>query len=589
MTQRSDEQLRELAAIFEMSNAVAFTLDLDSILSKVADTALQQAQADEVSIMLPTEDGAALEIAVARGARREAILGLRIPIDQGIAGWVARHQEMIVLDGEVADARFAPIHPRADIRSSISLPMLVAGSLVGVLNVNATRGRPAFTQSQAKALAVLANIAATAIKTASLYTQTREEITARRRSEEVLRETNRQLELALSKVQQMQQNIVQQERLRALGQMASGIAHDFNNELAMIVGFCELLLNRPEFLSNPEKARSYLQMIRAAAGDATDVVDRLREFYRHRDEAEVPQAVNLNRVVEQAVLLTQPKWKYQAQAKGVTIEVATELEITTPVLGNASELREALTNLILNAVDALPVGGTLTIRTALCEGYAVLQVSDTGTGMSEEVRRRCLEPFFTTKGERGSGLGLSLVYGVVDRHGGTIEIDSHFGRGTTFTIRLPLDRQDEQVGGRSTPRVAASSPRRILVVDDEAQLCRILTEYLAVDGHTVEIAGNGREGVAKFLASCGEAAPSRRFDLVITDLAMPEMSGDQLAQAVKQVAPTTPVILLTGFGEMMRAAGEQPSGVDLVVAKPVSLAALQQALSRVLVELPHLA
>jgi CheY-like chemotaxis protein len=229
----------------------------------------------------------------------------------------------------------------------------------------------------------------------------------------------------------------------------------------------------------------------------------------------------------------------------------------------------------------MPEGGTIRIRTGLREGVAsedqpgspvaphvFLEVSDTGTGMTDEVRRRCLEPFFSTKGERGTGLGLAMVFGIVKRHRGTMDIESTVGKGTTFIVLLPADTTT----GREVQQRAEvpAGPLHILVVDDEPIARDVLTEYLTGDGHTVQTAVNGRDGFEKFKAG--------RFAVVITDRAMPEMGGDQLAAMVKEVAPATPVVLLTGFGDLMNAAGEKPDGVDLVVKKPIRLAALREVL-----------
>jgi CheY-like chemotaxis protein len=200
--------------------------------------------------------------------------------------------------------------------------------------------------------------------------------------------------------------------------------------------------------------------------------------------------------------------------------------------------------------------------------------------MTEEVRQRCLEPFFTTKGEKGTGLGLSTVYGTVRRHDGSIAIETAAGEGTTITIQLPGDVGELTSENPVGPSEVAISPRRVLVVEDEEPLRRILGEYLTLAGHAVETAVSGRDGVEKFLSGYDDAT-HRHFDLVVTDLAMPDMSGDQLALAVKQIAPQTPIILLTGLGEMMRVSGECPEGVDLIVSKPVSYATLQQAVAKV--------
>jgi ligand-binding sensor domain-containing protein/signal transduction histidine kinase/CheY-like chemotaxis protein len=395
----------------------------------------------------------------------------------------------------------------------------------------------------------------------------------RTRAKEALGESNRKLEQALEDLHRAQERLVQQERLRALGQMASGVTHDFNNALTPIVGFTDFLLARPEILDDREKTMSYLTTVNTAAKDASHVVKRLREFYRPRDEAEVFPLVAVDAIVREAVSMTQPKWKDQAQARGVSIDVRVELDKTPLISGNASDLREILTNLIFNAADAMPEGGTITLRSRADGESVVLEVADSGTGMTEEVRNRCLEPFFTTKGDEGTGLGLPMVYGIVRRHGGSVEIESGPGRGTSFSIRLPIkptapvERRAGADRRRATPR-----PLRVLVVDDEPRILRLVGDYLAADQHQVETAADGREGLDKLRAGT--------FDLIVTDRSMPKMSGEQLAVAAKQVNPTTPIVLLTGFGELMADHGERPEGVDLILSKPVTLDALRDALEK---------
>ena len=323
-----------------------------------------------------------------------------------------------------------------------------------------------------------------------------EDITQHRRSEDELRESKQNLERALQELRAAHDQVVQQERLRALGTMASGIAHDFNNALAAILGFTEFLCHRPENLADTKKTLRYLQMMNTAAQDAGIVVNRLREFYRQREEGEVFAAVDLNKLIEQAVSLTQPKWKNQAEAKGIAIQVVTELERIRPVAGSEADLREALTNLIFNAVDAMPQGGTITVRTRSANSRVIMEVADTGTGMTEEVRQRCLEPFFTTKGDRGTGLGLSMVYGILQRHQGTVEIETALGKGTTFRLSLPAAQEKPPTSQRDSAPTSIR-PLRVLLVDDEEIVRQILREYLVGDGHTVETAANGHEALDK--------------------------------------------------------------------------------------------
>lgn len=250
------------------------------------------------------------------------------------------------------------------------------------------------------------------------------------------------------------------------------------------------------------------------------------------------------------------------------MRIEMELRATSKVLGRSSDLREVLTNLIFNAVDAMPLGGTLTLATAATADGVELRVTDTGTGMAEEVRVRCLEPFFTTKGDKGTGLGLSMVYGILRRHEADLTIDSTPGQGTTFRIRFRKEAARER--DAVAPTIRQLRRKRILVAEDEEAVRELLATYLSRDGHSVELAVNGRDAAARVAAE--------KFDIVITDRAMSGMSGDQLAAIVKTLSPETPVLLVTGFGALMNSANEKPAGVDLVLAKPITHDALRAAL-----------
>jgi signal transduction histidine kinase len=396
------------------------------------------------------------------------------------------------------------------------------------------------------------------------------EIWERKRAEAALLESNRQLADALEKLRETQEHVIQRERLHALGRMASGIAHDFNNALAPILGFSELLLRKPEALRNEERARSYVEMIHTAAEDSAKIVARLREFYRYRAETDLFVPVPLNDLIQQVISLTQPRWKDQAQANGVHLTIKTELQNIPTIAGNETELREMLFNVVFNAIDAIPETGTISFLTSMREGCALLQVVDTGTGMTEEVRSRCLEPFFSTKEEHGTGLGLGIVHGIVRRHDGTIEIESAPGEGTTVSILLPLYKEQ---GAPVLPEPAGvmERPLHILVVEDEPLVREVIEVYLREDQHVIQTAANGREGIEKYRAGT--------FDLVLTDRAMPEVNGDVLAAQIKKLNPHQPVILLTGFGDLMTGLGEKPEGVDLVVGKPFTLNSLRQAIT----------
>jgi CheY-like chemotaxis protein len=262
--------------------------------------------------------------------------------------------------------------------------------------------------------------------------------------------------------------------------------------------------------------------------------------------------------------------------KGITIRMQTELQPNVPVFADEAELREAFTNLVFNAVDALPRGGMITLRTSTQAEQAILEISDTGTGMTDEVRQRCFEPFFSTKGDAGTGLGLASVYGIIQRHGGEIRIHSKLGQGTTFTIRLPVHTgQPAPPRKAKTPVALNGHSLHVLVVEDDPMIRGIEVEYMVSDGHTVETAADGCEGLSKFRAS--------KFDLVLVDRAMPEINGDQLTEAIKELDPDMPVILVTGFTDILRDNHKQRRA-NLILSKPFSHDSLRAAIGRVTTE-----
>jgi CheY-like chemotaxis protein len=312
----------------------------------------------------------------------------------------------------------------------------------------------------------------------------------------------------------------------------------------------------------------------------------MREFYRPRDAELVLSRVGCNRLVDQVVNLTRARWSDQPQQRGVVIELKTELEDELPdIMGSEFEIRDALTNLVFNAVDAMPEGGTLTLRTrqivATGSGPEALprrvciEVTDTGIGMDEETRRRCLEPFYTTKGERGTGLGLAMVYGMVQRHSAELEIDSMVRAGTTmrfvFAVAEPFAPAAAEL-----PRAAAPSRLRLLLIDDDPMLIKSLRDVLTEDGHEVSVADGGQKGIDTFIAALKRGNP---FEAVITDLGMPYVDGRKVAASIKAASSGTPVILLTGWGKRLLAENDIPPHVDRVLSKPPRLAEVRATLA----------
>ena len=379
---------------------------------------------------------------------------------------------------------------------------------------------------------------------------------------------------------------MQQERLRALGQMASGVAHDVNNALSPIVAYSELLLTTVPDLS--ENARHYLQTINKSGDDIANIVARMREFYRRRSDSEQLTKVNVNQIMQEVIELTRPRWRDVSQREGISIHIEHEFESDLPLLlSDPTELREALFNLIFNAVDALPQGGTINlvtrsvIRTAREDNLAPerqiqVEVRDNGVGMDEKTRQHCLEPFFSTKATRGgTGLGLAMVYGMMQRHEGTIEIDSAPGRGTCVRLSFPIREKALPAAESASPQLNKKRSLRILCIDDESQIQELLKNCLTSLEHNVTTASGGKQGVELFRAAMRKKLP---YETVITDLGMPDIDGQQVARTIKAESPGTPVIMMTGWGSVMKEDGETVSGVDAVVGKPPRIGELNTLL-----------
>jgi PAS domain S-box-containing protein len=394
------------------------------------------------------------------------------------------------------------------------------------------------------------------------------------------------LQRAYDDLRNTREAVMQHERLRVIGQMASGIAHDINNALAPVKLYAQVLLEDESGLS--ERGRGNLKTIRNAIEDVTETVARLREFYRSRQSELTLVPLNLNDVIHQVLELTRARWKDMPQQGGITIKVVTDLTANLPLaLGIDSEIREAVINLVFNAVDAMPTGGTMTLRTGVTHADSTLptdvaatrpyvEVIDTGVGMDENTLRRCLEPFFTTKGERGTGLGLAMVYGILKRNNSNIEIESTPGCGTTMRLVFSVARSLETPAA-SALQTDVPSSQRVLVIDDDPLVAEVLRDILERDGHAVKVADGGERGIDAFREAHRRGEP---FAIVLTDLGMPHTDGRRVASAIKALSSSTPVILLTGWGRRLLAEGELPPNVDQVLSKPPDLSDLRRAMSR---------
>jgi GAF domain-containing protein/CheY-like chemotaxis protein len=548
-TRRQVERLERLSHV---NRAVSASLRLDDVLGEITRAAGALCDAPLATVWLADEAARALVRRAFHGAPElRDLLPARLAFGQGGVGIVAERREALLnvrVEGNPEIVGREALLAQG-VRTFSGLPVMLGDRLLGVLAVSDREGRPLGEADEAL-LQALVGQAAVAIQNARLYEEARtHEVEARR---------------ALDELRRTQEQLVRMEKLRALGEMASGVAHDFNNVLAVILGRVQLLQRK---LEDPT-FRRWLAIVEQAALDGAQTVRQIQEFTRVRRD-QPTERVDLNQAVRDAVEMTRDRWQSESRSRGVEIRLAQDLGDVPPVDGQPSELREVLTNLIFNAVDALPSGGAIRITTREVGGWVETRVADTGVGMSESVRRRIFEPFFSTKGPRGTGLGLAMVYGIVSRHGGEILVETAEGAGSTFTIRFPVGRSAPVAALRRTP--TSSESVRVLVIDDEPFVRDTLGEILRQQHHDVVVADDGVSGLARFRESA--------FDLVMTDLAMPGMSGWQVAQAVKAARPQVPVVLVTGWGVEVQADQLQTHGVDRVMTKPFRFEDVQEVLA----------
>lgn len=569
---RLEERAGRLDVLNRLSKVVSSSLDLESIYQSFAGEVRRLIPYDRMEIIVPDDaDGGLriLKLAVDRPVHREHLVSRAERTD--IQWMLARFEPHIETDlAEARQFREDEALLQAAIRSCVRLPLISKGHVIGVLCMASIEPHR-YGERELDLLVSLSEQLAIAIENARLYEAAK---------------------TATAGLKSAQATLIETERLRVMGQMASGVAHDFNNILTGILGqvfLLQTLLGQGTVA--PDELRRNLRLLEQAALDGAGIVRKIREATRPRGE-EIFALVSLNEIVTQVLETTKPRWKDQAEAQGVRVMIALELGDVPPVWGNAAELREALTNLLFNALDAMPQGGTVTVSTRRTPrdeyleaptpppgppdrpDWVELAVTDTGVGMSQAVKARLFEPFFTTKGVQGTGLGLSMVQGIMRRHEGETHIMSTEGLGTSVILRLPMAQE-----GRSEPPAPATLPQlpsrlRLLVIDDEPLLGETLADLLRLLGQEVVVATSGEEGLSHLRVE--------HFDLLITDLGMAGMSGWEVARTSRAYRPELPVILVTGWGDQLEPAQLAKSGVDAVVAKPYTLHTLMEGLGRAL-------
>ena len=529
-------KIKQLTTLYEIGKALSSTLDVDDLFKKALELLKDRFGYAACSILLldRAKDELYVKQVTGRNLEEAKKLRFRVGID-GIVGWVARTGELAYVPDVSKDSRYIPGNP--SIRSEAAFPLKVRDQLFGVLNIESDE-LYGFDEEDLKTLSSFASQMSISIENAQLFFD---------------------LKQTLQELRQAQDQVVQAEKLRAMGELASGVAHDFNNVLAVVLGNTQLLLHQLDHLG-PEEIREGLKVIERSSKDGAETIRRIQEFTGVRRDREFI-SLSLNEIVTEVVTITQPRWRDQSQKKGIQIELTTHLGDIPLIMGSPSEVREVLTNIIFNAVDAMSKGGKLTITTQpQTEDWVEVRIADTGIGMTEEVRKRVFDPFFTTKGVTNSGLGMSVSYGIMKRHGGEILIESEPQKGTTFIIHLPTGYGEEETVVNEVAVFKESRRARILVIDDEDSVRDILSRMLKTKGHKVVVAPNGEEGIERFR--------SEPFDLVFTDLGMPKLSGWDVGKTIKGINPKTPIAMITGWGVELDREKLNESGIDLIISKP---------------------
>jgi signal transduction histidine kinase/ActR/RegA family two-component response regulator len=465
----------------------------------------------------------------------------------------------------------------ADFYIGAVLQVFIAASMIVLVleevRLNANQMQAEIAEARSEKEAALAKVLSSEEQCRNLYNQVR---------------LSEGVQKAYDELRRTQDGLAQKERLAALGQMASGIAHDINNALSPILGYSDMLLTQMPGI--PVEAKKYLQIINQSSDDIARILARMREFYRRRSDPAGLTEMNVNKTIQDVVEMTRPRWRDIPLREGIEINVECSLEPDLPVLyGDPEEIREGMFNLIFNAVDALSGGGKITITTKFVEvpdapsaakygkQQVAIEVSDNGAGMDEATKKRCLEPFFSTKSANGgTGLGLPMVYGMMQRHEGIIQIESTKGAGTTvrltFPVRIPKVQEAPAI---PTPKFIEKRSVKVLCIDDESPVRQLLDDCLTQFGHRVAVAASGKEGLELFRTANVNKQP---YEVVITDMGMPDVDGYQVAEAISSESRNTPIIMMTGWGTMMREEKTTPASVNALIDKPPHMQELNDLL-----------
>jgi len=541
---QAEDRLRETTGLLDIAETLGGVTEVQEALRRICRELARLTGADTVAAYLLDRDRGELRPTAGYHVPKEMLpdlAALRVRLAELSFVSTLDKGELLWSDNVPDHPHFAFCRARVPHRSALVIPSIVDGQVSGVFYLVWWASRHSFDRAELTLAQAIGQQVGKFIQNAQLYEQ----------------------------LDKGRQRSVQVERLRAVGEMAAGVAHDFNNVLAVILGRAELLLAT----TSTDELRKPLGIIVKAALDGARTVRRIEEFTR-RSPRRSREPVDVLGIVRDVVEMTRARWHDQAEARGIHYDVSVEDTAAPPGLGDSADLREALTNLVFNALDAMPHGGRLTLR-AVADGNRVrCDVEDTGVGMPAELRERIFEPFFSTKTEKGSGLGLSIVYGIITRLGGEIAVESSPNVGSVFRFWLPVAGDRAEASPEGPAPSGSTRKARILLVDDEAEVRQALFEMLTLDGHSVLPCPDGVTAL--------RSLDTATFDLVLTDLGMPGVGGWEVARAVKQRHPEMPVGLITGWGDTIDPAEAAGHGVDVLISKPFQLQALRETLRRIL-------
>jgi signal transduction histidine kinase len=497
-----EEKTRLLNRWSELSHQLITSSNLDHLLELTVATAIEVTDGDTASLMLLDEETQELRIAAAQGLDPKVVEKTRVRLGEGIAGVVAEQGRPLLLPPDSADARLSGLLTReAEVHSAACVPLMLGGRTIGTLNVNRTSHPQHFTRADVETLQMFASQAVLAIEKTQLYREAQEQVERLRQMLEELEHTQAQL--------------LQSEKLASVGLLAGGVAHEINNPLMVILGRTELLLEE----SPEDPVGRDLRLIREQTVRIAEIVKNLLRFSRTSGDS-AKGRVTLNRAIEDTLGLV----SHIMKVENILVETNLAADLP-PVLGNAGQLQQIFTNLIINAFHAMPKGGRLIVRTWAAQGRVLASVTDTGFGIPEEHLAHIFDPFFTTKPAGvGTGLGLSICHGIVASLGGEITVDSLVGLGTTFRVHLPADAKIE-------PAAAPLPPRRprVLVIEPEPAVASVLQRALS-DENDVVIAASGDAALACL-------SGSERIDAIVCDLTVEGPNAAELHARVAALRP----------------------------------------------------